>query len=48
MHHATGLQPFLKKHPSLHLVFLPPYGSNLNPVEGLWLRLKSDVVNNVF
>ncbi|WP_431089284.1 IS630 family transposase [Paenibacillus sp. 8b26] len=48
IHHATGLQPFLKEHPRLHLVFLPPYSPNLNPVEGLWLWLKSDVVNNVF
>ncbi len=48
IHHATGLQPFLEKHPRLHLVFLPPYSPNLNPVEGLWLWLKSDVINNVF
>lgn len=48
IHHATGLQPFLKEHPRLHLVFLPPYSPNLNPVEGLWLWLKSDVINNVF
>lgn len=48
IHHATELQPFLKKHDRLHLVFLPPYSPNLNPVEGLWLWLKADVVNNVF
>ncbi|MFK4342832.1 transposase [Paenibacillus sp. RC62] len=48
IHHATGLQPFLKEHPRLQLVFLPPYSPNLNPVEGLWLWLKSDVVNYVF
>ncbi|WP_438498240.1 IS630 family transposase [Paenibacillus sp. IHBB 3054] len=48
IHHAIGLQPFLEEHPRLQLVFLPPYSPNLNPVEGLWLWLKSDVVNNVF
>ncbi|WP_246565281.1 transposase [Paenibacillus faecis] len=32
----------------MHLVFLPPYSPNPNQVEGLWLWLKSDVVNNVF
>jgi transposase len=48
IHHAAELQPFLKEHPRLHLVFLPPYSPNLNPVEGLWLWLKADVVNNVF
>lgn len=46
IHHATELQPFLKKHPRLQLVFLPPYSPNPNPVERLWL--KADVVNNVF
>lgn len=39
IHYATELQPFLKEHPRLQLVFLPPYSPNLNPVEGLWLRL---------
>ncbi|WP_442951538.1 transposase [Paenibacillus sp. GYB004] len=29
------------------MVFLPPYSPNLNSVEGLWLWLKSDMVNNV-
>lgn len=48
IHHALELQPFLEAHPRLHLVFLPPYSPNLNPVEGLWLWLKADVVNNVF
>ncbi|MEK3697974.1 MULTISPECIES: IS630 family transposase [unclassified Paenibacillus] len=48
IHHATELQPFLADHPRLELVFLPPYSPNLNPVEGLWLWLKADVVNNVF
>jgi transposase len=48
IHHAADLQPFLKKHTRLQLVFLPPYSPNLNPVEGLWLWLKADVVNNVF
>ncbi|MDF2936366.1 MAG: transposase [Paenibacillaceae bacterium] len=47
IHHATELQPFLREHDRLHLVFLPPYSPNLNPVEGLWLWLKADVVNNV-
>lgn len=48
IHHATELQLFLKEHPRLQLVFLPPYSPNLNPVEGLWLWLKADVVNNIF
>ncbi|WP_397326985.1 transposase [Paenibacillus oceani] len=30
------------------MVFLPPCSPNLNPADGLWLWLKTDVVNNVF
>nr|WP_245585997.1 transposase [Paenibacillus pinihumi] len=30
------------------MLFLPPYSPNLNPVEGLRLWLKADVVNKVF
>lgn len=41
IHHAAELQPFLKKHPHLHLVFLPPYSPNLNPVEGFMAMVKS-------
>lgn len=48
IHYASALQPFLRKNLRLQLVFLPPYSPNLNPVEGLWLWLKADVVNNVF
>ncbi|MFC3771474.1 transposase [Paenibacillus sp. GCM10012303] len=48
IHHAEKLQSFLKKNPRLQLVFLPKYSPELNPVEGLRKRLKSDVVNNVF
>lgn len=47
-HHADEIQPFLRKHPRLQLVFLPKYSPELNPVEGLWKWLKQDVVNNVF
>ncbi|MEN1985978.1 transposase [Paenibacillus hubeiensis] len=48
IHHATELQPFLKKHLRMQLVFLLSYSPHLNPVERLWLWLKADEVNNVF
>jgi putative transposase len=49
IHHAKLLQPFLNDHlDRLELVFLPPYSSELNSVEGLWKWLKSNVINNVF
>lgn len=48
-HHAKLLESFLQEQQGrLKLVFLPPYSSELNVVEGLWKWLKSDVINNVF
>lgn len=48
IHHANHIQSFLKEHPRLTFVFLPPYSPELNMVEGLWKWLRSDVINNVF
>lgn len=48
IHHAKLLQPFMNNNSRLSFVFLPPYSPKLNPVEGLWKWLKSDVINNVF
>ncbi|MUG22379.1 hypothetical protein GNQ08_08130 [Paenibacillus macerans] len=44
----TSKVPTYGKHARLQVVFLPPYSPNLDPVEGLWLCLKADVVNNFF
>ncbi|MDQ0196746.1 transposase [Paenibacillus wynnii] len=48
IHHANHIQCFLKEHPRLTFVFLPPYSPELNMVGGLWKWLRSDVINNVF
>lgn len=48
IHHAAQIQTFLQKQPRLQFVFLPKYSPDLNPIEGLWKWLKSDVVHNVF
>ncbi|MFB5676555.1 IS630 family transposase [Paenibacillus terreus] len=48
IHNAAQIQTFLQKHPRLQFVFLPKYSPDLNPIEGLWKWLKSDVVHNVF
>lgn len=49
IHHAKLIQPFLEENKHrLTLMFLPTYSPNLNLIEGLWGRLKSNVVNNVF
>ena len=49
IHHAKLIKPFLDENSHrIELVFLPPYSPNLNLIEGLWLWLKSEVINNVF
>jgi transposase len=36
-HHATLLQPWLRRHRKvLTLLFLPPYSPELNPIERVW------------
>ena len=49
IHHAKLIQPFLTENKErLQLIYLPPYSPKLNPIEGLWKWMKSEVINNVF
>lgn len=49
IHHTKLLEPFLEEQKDrLQLVFLPPYSSKLNLIEGLWGWMKSEIINNVF
>lgn len=49
IHHAKLIQSFLDEVKGrLKLMFLPPYSSDFNLIEGLWGWLKSSVINNVF
>ena len=45
-HRGTQVRNFLKKHPRLHVEFLPPYAPELNPVEYLWSWLKTNPLAN--
>lgn len=40
-HTAHLVRAWLEQHPRLQLYYLPKYCSHLNPVEGIWLQLKS-------
>ena len=40
-HTARSVKAWLSEHPQLRLFYLPKYCSQLNPVENIWLRLKS-------
>lgn len=35
-HHAVLLAPFLRQHPELRLLFLPPYSPQLASIERVW------------
>jgi transposase len=49
IHHAKLIQPFLRENEAtLKLMYLPPYSPKLNPIEGLWGWMKSEIINNVF
>lgn len=45
-HTAHAVREWLQDHPRLQLYYLPKYCSHLNPVEGIWLRLKNTVAAN--
>ena len=45
-HTAHLVRDWLEAHPRLQLYYLPKYCSHLNPVEGIWLRLKNQVSAN--
>ncbi len=36
----------LKIPPNIHILYLPPYSPELNPVERLWLHIKRNILNN--
>jgi transposase len=42
-HTAGDVKAWLEAHPRLQLHYLPKYCSHLNPVEGIWLRLKGTI-----
>ncbi|CAM3130819.1 Tc1-like transposase DDE domain-containing protein [Paenibacillus sediminis] len=48
IHKAATIEYFVQDEPRLEFVFLPKYSPDLNPIEGLWKWLKSDVIHNVF
>jgi transposase len=45
-HTAHLVEDWLAQHPRLRLYYLPKYCSHLNPVEGIWLRLKNKIAAN--
>lgn len=49
IHRSQAIKDFLKSKPGrIHLVALPGYSPELNPVELLWNQLKKELKNQVF
>ena len=46
-HRAVVVRDFLKTHPHIRRVFLPPYAPELNPIEYLWGYLKMNPLANL-
>lgn len=46
VHHARKVQEFLKAHPNIRLVFLPPYSPDINPQELMWNYKRAEFLNN--
>jgi len=46
-HQARSVQELAYKK-GIHLIFLPPYSPELNPVEEIWRRLKRFLANHLF
>jgi transposase len=45
-HTARAVSAWRDVHPRLQLLYLPKYGSHLNPVERIWLQLKNTLAAN--
>lgn len=45
-HKGDPVETFLKKHPRLHLEYLPPYQPGLNVQERIWRRLRYEATTN--
>ena len=48
-HHAKRLKPILERYKHrIELVFLPPYSSDLNPMERVWWFMRKKITHNRF
>ena len=39
---------YIKKHPRINLIFLPPYSPNLNLIERLWRFYKKEILYDAY
>lgn len=48
VHSSKKIKSFLKRHPNVKVVFMPPYSPWLNPQEYWWNYLRKKLLNNRF
>jgi transposase len=47
-HHAKRVTEFVTEQDRLHLLYLPPYSPDFNPIEDFWRMLRKDVTHNTY
>jgi len=47
-HTSAEVEDYLKEHPKINLIFIPPYSPNLNLIERLWKYLRKKCINSVY
>jgi transposase len=47
-HYSKVVQAYLKEHPKIRLIFIPPYSPNLNLIERLWKFLRKKKINTTY
>lgn len=46
--HSKHIKEYLKEHPRVHLIYLPPYSPNLNIIERLWRYFQKEILYNKY
>jgi transposase len=47
-HYSNAVREYLKEHPKIKLIFIPPYSPNLNLIERLWKILRKKKINTTY
>lgn len=48
VHHAKKVQEFIDFHERIHLIYLPPYSPDLNPIEKFWKFVRQQITHNTY
>ncbi len=48
VHHAKLVQRFIEINNRIHLIYLPPYSPDLNPIEKFWKFVRQQITHNTY